>query len=350
MKKRYPIKLQLLSSLLLLSGIAHAQAPTLTASGVNYLTGSTLNYTSVIAQYSPGASGANVTWNFSSMNANGNSSSLAIVNANTTPKASVFSSSNIAAKDGLDGYEYYKTSNSALQSYGNYLNGNQTLLLTNPEDRLRFPFTYNNTYTDSWAGQLTSTATTFITKRSGNTTVTADAYGTLILPGATYTNTLRIKYVQAYSDTINMSGMPFVYNYNVNAYAWYKEGLRYPLAFISNIITTVQGQQFSNIYSYAYINSTTGVNDIVSNISAAQVYPNPASNALTIDFNATQNKNVVFTLVDATGRTVLVRNINALEGKNIIKEDVSALSNGLYFAQLHIDGNLASSNKITIFK
>lgn len=73
--------------------------------------------------------------------------------------------------------------------------------------------------------------------------------------------------------------------------------------------------------------SPTGIEEIDAN-SIVNIYPNPVSDRVSIDLEASEAKEVRIT--DITGRTVLTKNLDA--GKNVI--DVSALSKGFYLVNI----------------
>src|SRR5690606_27810052 len=72
--------------------------------------------------------------------------------------------------------------------------------------------------------------------------------------------------------------------------------------------------------------STAGIeeNEIFTQV---QIYPNPVSNQLTIDFNEMENSIDMVQIKDVTGKTIL-----ELKNKDskLIQVDVSTLSSGLY--------------------
>lgn len=85
--------------------------------------------------------------------------------------------------------------------------------------------------------------------------------------------------------------------------------------------------------------STVSVNDI-ANENTLSIYPNPASNNITINFTSTSKNNSI-KIYDATGR--LIKNMgNIKSGENTI--NISELENGLYLLNYH-DGNNPSTKR-----
>lgn len=90
-------------------------------------------------------------------------------------------------------------------------------------------------------------------------------------------------------------------------------------------------QKFNNGITGCGCASLTGINNISQNENLLSIYPNPASENITINFSST-SKNISIKIFDATGR--LVKNMeNVKSGKNTI--NVSELENGLYLINVN---------------
>jgi hypothetical protein len=82
--------------------------------------------------------------------------------------------------------------------------------------QLKFPFTYNDTYTDTFVAVSNTGG-----YRAGTAIVSGDGYGTLLVPGQTFNDVLRVKRVSDYYDTINNNPRHSVETY----YEYYKPGI-----------------------------------------------------------------------------------------------------------------------------
>ena len=327
-------------SLVLMCSVSIAQ-PTLTATGMNPVIGN--SYTVESANYvSPGSSGASQTWNLSSMSGTSSSTANAVSPGSTTYGGS-FPNSNLAWTNTGGDAIYYKTSNTALQFYG-VASGTTVLSYSNPEDQLHFPFTYNNTYSDTWAVNFNSGGYTVY--RKGTTNVTADSYGTLVTPAGTFTNVLRIHFVQNYQDSIYVMG-PQIVTYNNDEYIWYKEGTHVQLA----TVYTLTPSTGSPTTSGTYTTTTSGINEFSGILSSSDLFPNPASDKVTIDFSLTENQKVNVRLINVIGEQLNInQNTNGVQGENRIQLDVADLSEGIYFAQIVLNGNIAATKRFVISK
>src|SRR4051812_19848380 len=92
--------------------------PTLTAAGINFVVGNAFTAITSTVQTNPGSSGANQTWNLSSIT--GQTSTYTIVTASSTSHAASFPSATMASSGTTAGTAYYKPTSTAWQYYGGY--------------------------------------------------------------------------------------------------------------------------------------------------------------------------------------------------------------------------------------
>lgn len=326
-------------SLVLICSVSIAQ-PTLTATGINPVLGDNLTYFNT-NYVSAGSSGPSQTWNLSTMSGTSGGLTTIVTPASTT-NGSSFSSSTVAAENVSSGSDsYYKTSATALQNSGIDAGGT-VITYSNFEDYLHFPFSYTNTYTDTWAATFFSGYQFW---RTGYTTVTADGYGTLITPSGTYTNVMRVHFVQIYQDSA-FPGTPYVITYNNDQYFWYKEGVHLPIASVYNLITSAGGP-----YTGGNYNSTAavGINEVSNYITSSNVFPNPAVDLITINFELTENKNIAIQLFNSLGQKMeICQSTDGFKGLNSIQLNVATLPEGMYFAQLLLEGNTAVTKQFVV--
>lgn len=96
-----------------------------------------------------------------------------------------------------------------------------------------------------------------------------------------------------------------------------------------------------------YAGSSVGIamNKPVS--AEARVYPNPAKNAITVEYQLSKlTDNVKFEVRNILGSVVKDIKLNALSGQR--KIDISGLQNGVYFYTIRIDDKVVISNKLII--
>jgi hypothetical protein len=335
--------LNLISGSLFLMCSASIAQPTLTATGINPVIGESFTLNNSTASISPGSAGASQTWDLSSMS--GTSGGLTnVVDPSTTPNGTSFPGSNIAWSNSTGGsVSYYKTSATALQLYG-MIAGTTLMPYSNPEDFLHFPFAYTNTYSDPWAVQFLSGGYTFY--RTGTTTVTADSYGTLITPNGTYSNVMRVHFVQDYQDSAYI-GTPYIITYYNDEYMWYKEGTHVQIAVVYNLTSSGGGPYTGG----SYVTGNVGIDNSMDFISSSNLFPNPASDIVTIDFTLTEAQKVEIRLFNNIGQRVEISKIaDCTQGLNIMQLDIANIPEGIYFAQILLNGNVSGTSRFVIKK
>ncbi len=338
-------KLHFLSIAFCLSAITVMAQPTLTAAGINPVSGE--QFINVGSTYtSPGSAGANQTWNFAALTTN-STSTVSVLTASTTTYGASFPNANVATTGNGTSFEYYKTSAGAYQSYGS-ANASTTDSYTNPEDRLQFPFTYTNTYLDYFSSIYVSSGVTIY--RSGNTNVTADAYGTLTTPAGTFSNVLRVYSVYMYHDSSNTSGNPSVNIFQRTQYQWYLNGNHTAIANVSTFtFTPATGSPVSGQGAGYLSNATTGINLESAFSKSISIFPNPGSGTINFSVALTESKKVEIKLFNSLGAVVLSNTeTQGIAGGNSYKFDLASLPGGIYFAGIYLDGTLASTRKVII--
>jgi hypothetical protein len=85
-----------------------------------------------------------------------------------------------------------------------------------------------------------------------------------------------------------------------------------------------------------------GINETEQPKEYLNVYPNPATRQLTIEFSLTDNKNASIALKNVLGQTVKKIDQTFLIGINQVEIDINELPKGLYFVQLQTEKGLYS--------
>jgi hypothetical protein len=163
---------------------------------------------------------------------------------------------------------------------------------------MKFPFKYQDKYSGNFSGSVFYSGVER-GRITGNYTVEADAWGTLILPGdISYNKTLRVKTEKSYVNELENSEQEV----HITTYRWYNSIHRYPLLVLTEYSISSSGQ--TTIKHQAAYN-----NDAVTGISPADsesilLYPNPASDHLVLEYDAIAAGTLIFTIVDRGGRVI----------------------------------------------
>lgn len=79
------------------------------------------------------------------------------------------------------------------------------------------------------------------------------------------------------------------------------------------------------------------------------IYPNPARSNLNIEFNISNQENLIFEILDLLGQQVYLSSKETYQfGTASLNIDVSKFHNGLYILNVYADGKYISSEKIIV--
>ncbi len=270
----------------------------------------------------PGASGANVVWDFSNLSGTKQVDTVRYVSCASTPYCSKFPGSNLASIQGSNLYAYYAIDTNQFAVTGTFANGDTNYYAGDVE--LQYPFTYNSAYTVYfYSHSLPDTNYAHDT-----ITVVCDGYGTLKLPTATFNNVLRVHSTSKTTDSVIINGVAHVsYNKQEN-YTWRMPGYYNALLDIVYGISPVD-----TYYTYTFpSNLSVPVFEPVSPLLT--LYPNPVTNNLHMEFMS-ENENVRINLIDMLGKECgIVCEKNFEKGMQNVKCNVNALPSGIYFVRM----------------
>jgi len=226
----------------------------------------------------------------------------------------------------------------------------------NPEISIKFPFNYPDIYFDDYAGSFTlvDQAAPVSTDGSGNVTVSADAWGTLLLPsGVSIDSVIRIKTTE-YLITEAIV-IPFVITINPitisgENISYYKPSLsKYPLLSIVNGSytqdNTIIDSNRTIISQYPLV--LTGVNE-ESNATDLKIFPNPSvtgQSNVTIDLK--KSAKVRLEVFNSLGQNIArVLNKTLPQGRNNVTLNTSKMSKGIYFVNVLVEEKLITKKLV----
>lgn len=287
-----------------------------------------------------GVNGASAIWDYTTLGGYDNEfRDVSVVDASTTTYASDFPTSATAITVGTNLTSYYNSTASERSSQGfvfsepslgdviAQFNGNEEIVAT-------YPFAFGNTVNDGFSGTI-NYLTTLSASATGSGYASVDGEGTLNLPnGVSLTNVIRYKLIDTSWATITLpiplGDMEFIRS----QYEYFDYSSSNLPVFIHSTIkvqnvgaTSPLSEQSLVLSAYepGYLNVQDAVNVEFS------VYPNPASDAITISGNLEANSNA--TVIDQSGRVVISSTVS--NGSSI---NISALETGVYFVQIENNG------------
>lgn len=86
-----------------------------------------------------------------------------------------------------------------------------------------------------------------------------------------------------------------------------------------------------------------------SELSIINLFPNPASNDVNIEYTSKNEGKINLSIYHTTGQLLLSKTTSAQEGKNIFKADLNVFKTGVYIVEIK-NGKNKSTKKLTIIK
>lgn len=294
-----------------------------------------------------GASGASVTWDFSTLVSVDNDT-ISYMNCAATPFCDSISGASLASFDG-NSYLYYRSTPTLFSVIGT-IDTADTLVVRydNYADMMYFPLSYLSTHADTFGFRMSFTGIdAFFT---GTSNATCDAYGTIMLPDSViYTNALRVHMTTLIKDSANFMGMPIVQEQAAENYSWYIAGFHNPVMTISYDTTGTGTPYISEVKYYTSTVVASG-NATVPSAPGITVFPNPANNVINVGFYAADRRKASVNIMDMTGRVVAtVAGADIKDGSNNIAVGVASLANGIYIIQVD-NGVERTARKIVVSK
>ena len=315
MRMKYSL---LLSVLFVTTGMTALAQPALGPGALNPLPGE--SYTVYFCDYiSPGVGGPAQTWDFTGM--------ACIAEPPGTyedPAGNPWFPTATAVFD----FFYLEGSSNALLELGFSAPGPDVMTCTDPLQLFAYPMTYGDQFMDNMDCERSNPQ---ITYRTGSNTVTADGYGTVILPYGTFTDCLRIHEDRNYMD-VNQDA---TYNAVFHRDYWHfvQPGIKRPLVSVLQTTWSINGGPLgSGASASMLVDLSTGI----TSAGAQQLpilLPNPASNSVMIHLPSTATTSTV-EFFDARGGSCGTRIATGTRSL-----DISALPMGLYLCRASAGGH-----------
>jgi len=297
-----------------------------------------------IQYVSPGNSGPNQIWDFSKIQFNGKTLTSRL---SLTPSRSLNGVGEYNVLLDENEYEYFFNIKENIFEEKGCVSKDFAIVYSDPIVKMKYPFSFGDQINDKFS------AVAFFQENvkidiTGDYSVTADAYGTLILPDRSINDALRVK-IERKGLEINMCSSTETESVR---YLWYVPGLRYPVLSISTNQYQTSGQE-PKITQIAYLNpqsptngnSITNVNeptDPTDNFDVPViVYPNPFNEKVSYRYFLRKQLTVDIDLYDISGKNSihLVKKQIESEGVHTGELDASlyGLTPGVYYIRFIFD-------------
>ena len=344
--------LQKVFFIILIGAVAAAAQPVLNSSDVPGAPGTSITYRSTGGELIPvnvGSSGANQTWNFTSLEAWSTYAQYWVAPGNT-PFSNEFPDANrcMMMESEENDYSYYNLTSSEYWTLGqayDYGDSVEIYQYYNNNPKFYFPVEY----LDEWAHSHTYDVSWAYLNFIDSTYSIIDAWGTLIDSSGTY-QCLRLK--EHRTITITFMGMPTSVN-TFWSYVWVVQDYGAVVIISSDIDET--NPNFTLGAFTRLIDIDLGIINPPPSLAAVDfelqpAYPNPFNLETRLSFNLPREGEVTLAVYDATGREVARLIQGSLTGGQYnLNWDASGLPSGAYFARL-LNGNSAQTQKLILLK
>lgn len=276
----------------------------------------------------PGPAGESQTWDMSHLSES-EEGYFKFMMPSQSPFGYLFPQADICGKSWTDSYSFYGSDAGSLAQLGNCLlldtiappDDTVKSVYSDSEVLFNFPFSYNDMHTDVFAG--TNYALGFSEEFTGDISVEADGYGTLILPNATYNNVLRYHFDR------NQSG-DFSPDQYKEQWGWISEDHTFWLLLMETITTSL------STTSLVWYNKQPDLVLSVPPVSNPSItlYPNPIrpGDQLSVFWHKTGP--VSIGIYDMTGKRLTEETRILTAGKNILNASQIIDQPGIYIVKL----------------
>ncbi len=253
-----------------------------------------------------------------------------------------------------DGVEYmYKVSENLFEEKG-YTKKNIVYTFSEPVIKMKYPFTYNQSYSGKFKGKGDFKGTAY-SDVSGDYTITADGHGTLILPSTYYSDVLRVKVEK---NVLEISHCGSVETHSTR-YVYYAPGMKYPVLNIS-ANESQKGGNAPVVINTACMTIQKGTgsgfpagvsdqNSMNDQDFSVMVFPNPFTDKLTYNYFLRKPMVMEIELFDVTGRNMAQILKRQTQGDGIHNGEIDAsygLSEGVYYIRFTFDKKVFTSKVV----
>lgn len=292
----------------------------------------------------PGNGGENVTWDFSNLEVVEDFTGF-VKSSYQTSNSEAFPQANTELQE-FNNHFYFKVDESRIEQYGYTTNDNSVVVkFEKPFLKMLFPFSYGDEETGDFYGLINVGEDTG--SITGTYKISADGYGTLILPGnITVYNTLRVKSDKNYEQNIGLTRQEI----KIETYRWYAESNRYPLLVLTEVTTNSSNKSYQAAFNNEVLlpsalkESETKVDDNFT------VLPNPVNDVFKIFISDdSNNSKMIFEFFDITGKkvnTVFDEHIPGQFYSKTLNTKEIGLEKGLYILRATVGENSYSKHLI----
>jgi len=293
----------------------------------------------------PGAAGEGVVWDFSALPQKAAFYGHVEEPITYNPPVEAAKSNTLLIEDNLEAF--MTTNANELRVLANRV-GTFVRTFEKPVLKMRYPFAYGDRFAERTPASIYYTNSDFTQKFVLDYSVEADAYGTLLLPGTTLKNVLRVVTTHSYIYDNN-------YTSTVVTYRWYVKSHRYP---VLSLIFEKRNDGTLYPLKGAY-NAVVEAPEILAKaekegkgaVTTLNLYPNPFSAELNVKYTLSARTNVTIALYNAQGllvKTLLQQNQEEGAYTSTFTNEVQSILAGMYVLRVEANGGVLSQQVVKV--
>jgi hypothetical protein len=291
----------------------------------------------------PGGAGPDQVWDFSGISMTGEKL-VSKINSPAPEKEKVAVDYTIIVSE--PGSEFFCRLNGDQFMEVGGMKNEYSITYSDPVVRMIYPLSFGNHFTDNFAGEGSVRKVKKV-DFTGVYSVTADAFGTLILPDRAFLDVLRVR---TESDGLEINQCNTV-EVKIVHYIWYAPGRRYPVLNVSTTERRVSGKDAGTTKTALLWTGSTGSTpegkgqpEGLANTDGGPVvvaYPNPFGDNLNYYYFLRKPVPLAITMTDVTGRTSAVLMKQQMQGEGLHTGSIDpaefSLTPGIYYLRFVFD-------------
>ncbi len=300
----------------------------------------------IVTEFStPGVAGENVTWDFSALPQKAAFYGHVEEPNTYNPPVEATKSNTLLVEDDLEAF--MTTNAKELRVLANRV-GSFVRTYEKPVLKMRYPFAYGDRFADRTPSTIYYTNSNYTQKYELAYSVEADAYGTLLLPGTTLKNVLRVVTTHSYIYENN-------YTSTVVTYRWYVKSHRYPVLSLifekrnDGTLYPIKGAYNAVVEAPEILAKAEKAGNGV--VTTLNLYPNPFNASLNVNYTLSARTNVTIALYNAQGllvKTLLQQEQEEGVYTSTFTSEVENIPAGMYVLRVEANGGVLSQQVVKV--